>query len=50
MQIQPYLFFEGRCEEAARFYQEALGAKIEALMHYKDSPEPGMCPSRMGTK
>jgi PhnB protein len=45
MQLQPYLFFEGRCEEAARFYQDTLGAKIEKLIHFKDSPDPGMCPS-----
>jgi PhnB protein len=50
MQVQPYLFFEGRCEEAARFYQSALGAKIETLMHFKDSPDPGMCPSADGDK
>ena len=24
MQLQPYLFFEGRCEEAARFYEGAI--------------------------
>ena|SRR5258706_3309928 len=40
MQIQPYLFFEGRCEEAIRFYEKALGAKVEMLMRYKESPEP----------
>ena len=39
MQIQPYLFFEGRCEEAVQFYQKALGAQVEMLMRYKDSPE-----------
>jgi hypothetical protein len=47
MPIQPYLFFEGRCEEAIEFYQKALGAKVEMLMRYKDSPEPpppGMLP------
>ena len=47
MNIQPYLFFEGRCEEAIEFYKKALGAKIEGIMHYKDSPEPtppGMVP------
>ncbi len=46
MQIQPYLFFEGRCEEAAEFYRHALGAEVMALMRFKDSPEPhqpGMC-------
>ena len=40
MQVQPYLFFEGRCEEAVNFYVKALGAKVEMLMRYKDSPEP----------
>lgn len=40
MQIQPYLFFDGRAEEAAEFYKKALGAKVEMLMRYKDSPEP----------
>jgi PhnB protein len=40
MQIQPYLFFEGRCDDALAFYQKALGAKVEALMRYKDNPSP----------
>jgi len=47
MQIQPYVFFEGRCEEAVEFYRRALGAQVEMLMRYKDSPEPpqpGMLP------
>lgn len=47
MQIQPYLFFEGRCEEALEFYRKALGAKVEMLMRMKESPEPprpGMVP------
>jgi len=47
MQVQPYLFFEGRCEEAIEFYQRALGAKVEMMMRIKESPEPpqpGMCP------
>jgi PhnB protein len=38
--IQPYLFFNGRCEEAVAFYKSALGAEVEMVMHYKDSPEP----------
>ena len=45
MQLQPYLMFEGRCEEAAKFYEKAIGAKIEKLLRYKDSPDPGTCPS-----
>ncbi len=40
MQIQPYLFFEGRCEEAIEFYRKALGAELTMLLRYKDSPEP----------
>jgi PhnB protein len=47
MQIQPYLFFDGRCEEAIEFYRSKLGAKVEMLMRFKDSPEPpqpGMVP------
>jgi PhnB protein len=40
MQIQPYLFFNGRCEEAIDFYRTAVGAEATMLMRYKDSPEP----------
>ena len=47
MTIQPYLFFEGRCEEAIEFYRRALGAEVKMLMRYAESPEPvppGMVP------
>ena len=40
MQVQPYLFFEGRCDEAAAFYAQAVGAEVTFLMRYKDAPEP----------
>lgn len=40
MNIQPYLFFNGRAEEAIEFYRHALGAEVTALMRFKDSPEP----------
>jgi len=40
MQIQPYLFFDGRCEEALDFYRSVLGAEVTLLMRYKESPEP----------
>ncbi len=40
MQIQPYLVFEGRCEEAVEFYKKALGAEVTMLMRMKDNPEP----------
>jgi PhnB protein len=38
--IQPYLFFDGKCEEAIEFYKRALGAELAMLMRYKESPEP----------
>lgn len=38
--VQPYLFFSGRCDEALQFYQKTLGAKIEMLMRYNESPQP----------
>ncbi len=39
MQVQPYLMFDGRCEEAVEFYKTALGATVEMLMRFKESPE-----------
>jgi len=52
MQIQPYLFFDGRCEEAIEFYGRALGAKVIMLMRFKDNPEPpsGDCKPAPGTE
>ena len=43
MQVQPYLFFDGRCEEAIEFYKKALGAEVDMLMRWKDSPDKSMC-------
>jgi PhnB protein len=40
MPLQPYLFFEGRCDEALAFYREALGAEVTYVMRYRESPEP----------
>lgn len=41
--VQPYLSFEGRCEEALDFYRKAIGAEATVLMRFKDSPDPAMC-------
>jgi len=41
-QVQPYLFFDGRCDEALEFYRRALGAEVTMLMRYKESPERAM--------
>ncbi len=38
--IEPYLFFNGLCEEALEFYRKALDAEVLMLMRYKDNPEP----------
>ena len=47
MEVQVYLFFNGRCQEALDFYNKAVGAEVLMLMRFKDSPEPpqpGMIP------
>lgn len=38
--VQPYLFFDGKCEEAIEFYKRALGAEVAFMMRFKDNPEP----------
>jgi PhnB protein len=43
MQVQPYLFFDGRCDEALEFYKNAVGAKVGMVMRFKDAPEPTKC-------
>jgi PhnB protein len=50
MAIQPYLFFDGRCEEAIEFYKRALGAELTMMMRFKDSPEPHTCAPVPGDK
>lgn len=48
--VQPYLFFNGRCEEALEFYRNALGGEVEMLSRFKDAPEPGMTQPGMENK
>jgi PhnB protein len=43
MNVQSYLFFNGRCEEAIEFYKKTLGAKVEMMMRFNESPEPHKC-------
>jgi PhnB protein len=43
MHVQPYLNFNGRCEEALTFYCEALGAEVTALMRFEQSPDAEAC-------
>jgi len=40
MLVNPYFFFNGRCEEAVNFYATALGTKVDMLMRFRESPEP----------
>ena len=42
MQVQSYLFFDGRCDEALEFYKQAIGAKVNMLMRFKDAPDQSM--------
>ena len=44
MQVQPYLFFDGRCEEALEFYRRVLGAEVTMLSRFKEAPGPSMAP------
>ncbi|RYD35051.1 MAG: VOC family protein [Verrucomicrobiaceae bacterium] len=51
--IQPYLMFSGRCEEAVEFYRQTLGAEVQAMLRFEESPEPppeGMLPDGFGKK
>jgi PhnB protein len=53
MLVQPYLFFGGRCQEAIDFYRDVLGAEVQMLLRFKESPEappPGMIPDNWGDK
>jgi PhnB protein len=42
MHVQPYLDFDGRCDEALEFYKKAIGAKVGMLMRFKDAPDKSM--------
>ena len=51
--VQPYLFFNGNCEEAVEFYRQAVGAEVEFKMRFNESPEPpppGMVPPGFESK
>jgi DNA-binding transcriptional LysR family regulator len=48
-QVQPYLMFNGRCQQAVDYYCKTLGAEVDMLMRVKDAPEPepGMTPDKL---
>ena len=43
MKLQPYLFFDGRCQEAIDFYRRTVGAEPKMVMRWKDAPDKAMC-------
>jgi PhnB protein len=50
MPIQPYLTFNGRCEEAIEFYRKALGAEVNMMLRFKQAPDQSMVQPGMGEK
>ena len=50
MHVQPYLFLDGRCQEAIDFYRRVLGAEVVMQMPFKDSPVPTGAPPEAGDK
>lgn len=50
MQLNPYLNFNGQCEEAFKFYEACLGAKISFMVTYGNSPMADQAPPGWGGK
>ena len=50
MRVNPYLLFDGRCEEAFKFYEQTLGGKIEAMMPHEGTPAAEHAPAAWGKK
>ncbi len=50
MHVQAYLNFDGRCDEALEFYKKAVGAKVNVVMRWKDSPDKSMCTQQNADK
>ena len=50
MSLNPYLYFDGQCEEAFKFYEKRLGGKITFMMRYEGSPMAGQAPPGYASK
>jgi len=50
MNVQPYLFFDGRCDEALDFYEKTLGARVDMLMRFKEAPDQSNTKPESGDK
>ena len=48
--VQPYLFFDGKCEEALDFYKGAIGAKVDMMMRFKEAPDQSQMQPNTGEK
>ena len=48
--VQPYLFFDGKCEEALEFYKSAIGAKVDMMMRFKEAPDQSQMQPNTGEK
>jgi PhnB protein len=43
-QLDSYIFFDGNCADAMRFYHRTLGGELQKMMTYEESPDPQQCP------
>jgi len=43
--LDSYLFFDGQCAEAMRFYERVTGGQLKAMLKYSDAPDPEKCPA-----
>lgn len=50
MLLNPYLMFDGQCEEAFKFYERCFAGKIIFMMRYEDSPMAPQIPPEAGKK
>ena len=50
MSLNPYLYFNGQCEEAFTFYEKRLGGKITFIMRYEGSPMAAQAPEGFAQK
>jgi len=50
MQLNPYLFFDGQCEAAFKFYEQCLGGKIVAMFSHAGTPAEEQVPANWRDK
>lgn len=50
MQLNPYLLFNGQCEEAFKFYEKLLSGKIEVMTTHEETPAANSVPAEWRKK